>query len=67
MLMQASAAVAILAGNIVEQHAVGHTPGCVLWIGLRIKIDDRRANRRGNMHRTGVVLDQQVRAWAQCA
>ena len=59
MPLGADALVAVLAGHVVVEHPVGHLPGRVLRIGQGVEIDDRRADRRGDVDRPGVVRDQE--------
>ena len=55
----ADALVAVLAGNVVVEHPIGHSPRGVLGIGQGVEIDDGRPDSGSNVDRPRVVRDQE--------
>jgi hypothetical protein len=55
--LRAHAPEAIPARHVVEQHPVRDQPWRVLWVRLRIQVDQRRAKRRADVRRAGIVSD----------
>ena len=63
--LRADTLVAVLAGNVVEEHPVRNAPGSMLRVGQRVEVYHRRTNCRGDVHGTRIVRHQQRRALDQ--